>query len=101
MSRKLKTQLGRFQLAAFAEGSSLLALIFIAVPLKRVFGIPELSSALGPLHGLLFMVYVFQTIQIKIEKRWSHKNVFVLLMAAFIPFGTFYFVPKIIREEQA
>ncbi|MEO1050754.1 MAG: DUF3817 domain-containing protein [Bacteroidota bacterium] len=94
----LKTQLGRFRLAAFAEGSTLLILVFFTVPLRLIFEITEVSKVMGLIHGLLFVVYVFQTIQIKIDRGWSLKSMFTLLVAAFIPFGTFYFVPKILRK---
>ncbi|MEM7549293.1 MAG: DUF3817 domain-containing protein [Bacteroidota bacterium] len=96
----LNTQLGRFRLAAFAEGITLLILVFVTVPLRLLFEITELSKAMGPIHGLLFIVYVFQVIQIKIDRGWSLKSMFTLLVAAFIPFGTFYFVPRIIRENE-
>ena len=84
---------------AFAEGSSLLLLVFITVPLKHVFDIPGPSKIIGLIHGLLFVLYALQTIQLKIEKDWPLKDLFMLLAAAFIPFGTFYFVPKIIRKH--
>lgn len=94
----LKSQLGRFRLAAFAEGTTLLILVFVTVPLRLIFEITEASKVMGPLHGSLFVVYVFQTIQIKIDRGWSLKDMFRLLIVAFIPFGTFYFVPKVLKK---
>ncbi len=98
MIELLTTQLGRFRLAAFAEGSTLLILVFVTVPLRILFEVTQLSKVMGPIHGLLFVVYVFQTIQIKIDRGWSLKSMFTLLAAAIIPFGTFYFVPKILKK---
>ncbi|MBV6647639.1 MAG: DUF3817 domain-containing protein [Cyclobacteriaceae bacterium] len=94
-----KTQLGRFRLAAFAEGSTLLILVFSTLPLRLIFDITEISKVMGPIHGMLFMVYVFQAIQIKIEKALPLKSLLILLVAAFVPFGTFYVVPRMIRKH--
>jgi len=94
-----KTQLSRFRLSAFAEGLSLILLLFIAVPFKYLLDIPELSKLLGPVHGLLFILYIFQAIQTKIDKGWSIGSFVVLVLAAFIPFGTFYFVPRILKKN--
>jgi integral membrane protein len=41
----------RLRLASWAEGATLLLLLLVAVPLKRLAGWPEAVSLMGPLHG--------------------------------------------------
>ena len=99
MIRFLETPIGRLRLAAFLEGLSLLILIFIAVPLKHFFNEPKYVQLMGPVHGAIFLVFVFGTVQVGIEHRWRFKEVtWKVLLACFIPFGTFYIDYKILRK---
>jgi integral membrane protein len=45
------------RLMALLEGSSLLLLLFVAMPLKYQFGMPEVVSWVGQLHGALFVIF--------------------------------------------
>lgn len=63
MNKFFTTSIGRFRLIAFLEGISLIVLVFICVPLKYFFDDPSWVKLIGPVHGvlfLLFMVYAFQ-----------------------------------------
>lgn len=86
----LKTQLGRLRLMAYVEGTSLLLILFVTMPLKYSFNYPEPNKVIGLIHGLFFLMYVFAVIQIKIEQEWSLKKTFLALLASVIPFGTFW-----------
>ena len=44
---------------SWLEGGTLLLLLLVAVPLKRLAGIPEVVSWVGPVHGGAFLVYQF------------------------------------------
>ncbi|MFT5834962.1 MAG: integral membrane protein [Cognaticolwellia sp.] len=90
MTELLKTQLGRLRVIAFAEGISLLMILFISMPLKYLFDMPQANMIIGMLHGLLFMLYVLAVIQAKISFDWSWKNTLLALIASVIPFGTFW-----------
>ena len=90
MTELLKTQLGRLRVIAFAEGVSLLMILFISMPLKYLFDMPQANMIIGMLHGLLFMLYVLAVIQAKISFDWSWKNTLLALIASVIPFGTFW-----------
>ena len=94
-----KTQLGRLRVLAFAEGVSFLILLFVTMPLKYFFGYPEPNRVFGLVHGLLFVLYVLVMIQIKIEQQWSFRKMMLALVAAIIPFGTFWADRKLFQEE--
>ncbi len=96
--RLFKSNIGRLRIIAILEGISLLILVFVSVPLKHFYGITELSGILGPIHGMLFLLFVFNTLSAGIEYKWrfSHTT-WKVLIACIIPFGTFYIDHKILK----
>ncbi len=99
MNRFVNSSIGRLRLLAILEGLSLLLLVFVSVPLKYIFGIPQLSSVLGPIHGILFLLFVFITISVGVEYNWKFKQTtWKVLIACIIPFGTFYIDRKILSK---
>ena len=83
------SNLGRLRVTAFVEGVSLLVLVFVGMPLRYMADIDAVSRAVGPVHGVLFLLYVVQVIQVGIEYRWSLVRILLMLVASFFPFGTF------------
>ena len=99
--KKYFTSIGRLRILAFLEGVSLLILIFISVPMKHYFGNPILSQIMGPIHGALFLLFVFNAISVGTEQHWKFKETtWQVILACFIPFGTFYIDHKILRNIQ-
>lgn len=87
----LKTKIGRLRIIGYLEGISLLVLIFIAVPMKYVFDNPALSKLVGPVHGAVFLLFLLNTMSVGIEQNWKFKTtIWKIVVACFIPFGTFY-----------
>ena len=52
------TVLRQLRLVALLEGSSFLALLFIAMPLKYLAGLPLAVRIMGSVHGLLFLMFM-------------------------------------------
>jgi integral membrane protein len=99
MINLFKTKFGRLRIIGFLEGVSLLVLIFIAVPMKYYFQNPSLSKALGPIHGTIFLLYLFNTLSVGVEQNWKFKTTtWKIILACFIPFGTFYIDNKILSK---
>jgi integral membrane protein len=97
----LKTRIGRLRIIGFLEGLSLLFLIFIAVPMKYIYDNTSLVRAIGPVHGILFLLFVFNAIGAGIEQRWKFKTItWKVLLACLVPFGTFYIDRKILRNVE-
>ncbi|EDL65798.1 hypothetical protein BSG1_16120 [Bacillus sp. SG-1] len=71
----------------FIEGASLLILLFIAMPLKYIAGIPEAVSVVGALHGFFFILYLVVIAYTTIKVRWAFKWIFGSVLVAFVPFG--------------
>lgn len=75
------------RLASLAEGSTLLLLVLVAVPLKRLAGWSFGVSVMGPLHGAAFLIYAVMVLQHLTDRRIAHREAVQLLLAAFVPFG--------------
>lgn len=87
-----------FKIVATFEGISLLALLFIAMPLKYIFNMPEYVRTVGMAHGLLFIAYIIIAILLKIEDNWNNRKFFEICIASVIPFGTFYIEKKYFKN---
>ncbi|MBB6369953.1 DUF3817 domain-containing protein [Chryseobacterium shigense] len=99
MTHLLKTKIGRLRILAILEGISLLTLVFIAVPMKYWLGNPALVRVMGPIHGTLFLLFLFNTLSVGVEQRWKFKETtWKVILACFIPFGTFYIDNKILSK---
>lgn len=99
MLELLKTQIGRLRLLAFAEGTSLLLIFFVTMPLKYGLNYHEPNLVVGMAHGILFILYVLLVTQIAIGQRWSFKETGLSLLASVIPFGTFVADKHIFRKK--
>jgi len=97
MGNNLK-QINQFRKISFAEGTSFLILLLIAMPLKYIVGIPEVVKYVGWAHGVLFILYVFQLSYITIELKWKFKRLFLYFIAAFLPIAPFL-VERQLRKE--
>lgn len=102
MFQFLTTKIGRLRLIAFLEGISLLVLVCIAVPIKYAYGNPSMVKAIGPIHGVLFVFFVINTLSVGVEYKWKFSTTtWKVLLACFIPFGTFYIDKKILSRMEA
>lgn len=99
MTHLFKTNTGRLRIIGFLEGISLLILVFIAVPLKYTADSPSLVKIMGPIHGALFLLFIFNALSVGVEQQWKFKETtWKVLLACFIPFGTFYIDKKILAK---
>lgn len=99
MTDLFKTSLGRLRIVAFLEGVSLLVLVFIAVPMKYALKNPIGSEVVGPIHGALFLLFVFMALSVAVEQRWQFRTTtWKVLLACVVPFGTFYIDKKILSQ---
>lgn len=93
-------QIGRFRMTALAEGSSFLLLLFVAMPMKYLMGMPKVVTVVGAIHGILFLAYVAQLAKLRTTLHWDHKFSFSAFLASLLPFGPFLF-DKHLREKEA
>ena len=75
--------------AGLIEGVTTLALFFVAMPLKYMFGFPSAVSIMGAIHGVAFLGYLIAMLMAVSGKGWSLLEIARTFFAAVIPFGTF------------
>jgi len=88
-------------LMTLLEGGSLIALVFVAMPIKYLLGMPEAVSAVGPVHGILFL-WTMAVLGITLFRRLLplHHGA-VVAIAALIPFGGLFSHRLVRRHLQA
>ncbi len=80
--------------AALLEGASLLLLLFVAMPFKYYLGMPEAVKIIGPVHGILFLIFLVLLFSHAAKRELNLVKTIAGLFASFIPFGTFVFTAK-------
>jgi integral membrane protein len=100
-SEEERRQLRRMRLASVLEATTLALLVFIAVPLKHVFGMPQFVSAMGPVHGLAFLFYIWMLIQSHFQLRWTGAEWLRMVAFAFIPLAGFVNERLLKRREDS
>lgn len=100
MSPLLETKIGRLRILGFLEGLSLLALVFVAMPMKYLYNDPSLVKTLGPIHGALFVLFMLAALAVGVREHWKLKTGFIIFLSSFIPFGNFYIDHKIFKPVQ-
>jgi len=88
-----------FRLVAFLEGVSYILLLFIATPIKYLKDDPQYVKLLGMPHGILFMAYIALAFVLRSDFNWPKRDFRFILLAAIIPFGTFYIDKKYLRKK--
>ncbi len=86
----MKSSLSVLRLIALLEGLSLIALVFIAMPLKYYWDNPHAVKIVGMAHGVLFIFYVINLLMVHLKYKWNMGKTVGAFAAAWIPFGTFY-----------
>lgn len=89
-----------FRLVAIAEATSFL-LLLAATVVKYADGQPAGVKVLGPLHGALFLAYVFLALGLARELAWPTRTTALVLLGAVLPFGGFAVDRWLAREDRS
>ena len=90
--------LRQLRVVAFLEGSSFLILLFIAMPLKYLAGLPLAVRVAGSLHGALFLLFLAALYRAGSDRDWPLRRWLVAFVSSILPFGTFVFDRSLRRE---
>ena len=85
----LATSVGRLRVVGLLEGTSFLALLFIAMPLKYMADEPLGVYILGRAHGALWLLYLIALMDAWLDNDYSRLKAGALFMASILPFGPF------------
>lgn len=85
----VETALRNYRVAAWVTGIGLLALVFVAMPLKYLFDIPGPVAVVGVTHGFLYMAYIVCTLLLAERGRWKPLDALLILLAGTVPIASF------------
>jgi integral membrane protein len=94
----LSTTIGRLRVVGFLEGVSFLVLLCVAMPLKYIWHEPLAVRVTGMAHGVLFLAYLWATLQAMLDYGWTWKRAALVALASLVPCGTFYADVKWLRD---
>ncbi len=83
----MRGDLRNLSAAALLEGTTLMVLIAVAVPLKHIIGYALFASVMGPVHGAAFLFYWWLLVRTATAYSWSLKATLWAAVAALLPFG--------------
>ncbi len=92
--------MNRFRIVSMLEGVSFLLLLFVAMPAKYQFGIPEAVTVMGWAHGFLFMAYVYMAVNLSNRYMWSPMYTIGVVLAGMIPFACFVLEMRLKRDAE-
>jgi len=84
-----------FRVVAVVEAVSYLCLIGASVA-KRALDIPVLVPIVGPIHGVIFLVYFVIVVFVREELGWDTGRTLIALFAAVVPFGGIWVERKLL-----
>jgi integral membrane protein len=90
----LENQVKIFKWISILEGLSFLLLLFIAMPLKYLYEMPQMVQQVGMAHGILFIAYLIGALLLFKPMNWNVKEMGVILGCSVLPFGPFYVEKK-------
>ena len=77
----------RLRIAILLEGATLITLVLIASPLKRLADLPVATQVLGPVHGLAFLFFLYVLVEARAARMFGNAGTLRLLIGAMVPFG--------------
>jgi integral membrane protein len=86
------------KLMALLEGTSLLLLIGIAMPLKYGLGYEQAVSVVGMAHGVLFLAFNAVLVYYAFRSPMNEMQAFKGFIASLIPAGTFVYKATVIKR---
>lgn len=78
------TALGRYRIMANVVGVMLIAVFICLIP-----AINSVDAVLGPIHGVLYILYLVTVLQLWMERRLGLLTVAAMVSAGWVPFVAF------------
>jgi integral membrane protein len=85
----------RYRVIAYVVGVGLILLVVVGVPLKYTADISWVVAVVGPLHGVLYVVYLLLTLDLARRIRMNPLVAVAVMLAGTIPFLSFVAERKI------
>lgn len=99
MRTKFMHPLHLFMMAGYMDGTTLLLLLAVAMPLKYWANLPIAVTIVGTIHGWVYVVYLFTILYAQIRLRWHVKWSVLGFLAGFIPLGN-YLLNRALKKRE-
>ncbi|CAN5646329.1 DUF3817 domain-containing protein [soil metagenome] len=99
-SRGLGGALLRYRVLAYAVGVGLIILVLVGMPLEYAAGRPQVVQVVGPVHGLLYIVYLVAAADLTRRARWPMTSLAPLILAGLVPFLAFVVERRVTRRVE-
>jgi len=86
-----------FKVVALAEAASYLVLLAASVA-KHVLDMPGFVPVMGPIHGLIFLAYLWLALLVRAELGWNLMTTLMVVVAAVIPLGGLYVERRVLAD---
>ena len=78
-----------FRFVSVAEAISFLVLLLVAMPLKYGADAPVGVQVMGPVHGILFLLYLLLALIVRADLGWDARRTVLALGASVLPVAPF------------
>lgn len=99
--RGIERALLRYRVLAWIVGTGLLVLVGVGMPLQYAAGAPGVVQVVGPLHGVVYMVYLVAAFDLARRSRFSVPQILMMLCAGFLPVLAFIIERKVSHRVEA
>jgi integral membrane protein len=99
--RGIRGALLRYRVMAYIVGTGLIILVFVGLPLQWWAHNKDVVEVVGPLHGFLYIVYLFFALDLWRRARWSLVRIVAMVAAGFLPGLAFYMERQMTRRFTA
>jgi integral membrane protein len=86
-----------FKVVAVGEAVSYLLLLGASVA-KHAFDMPGAVPIMGPIHGLIFLTYLWLALLVRDELGWRLTTTLMVVVAAVIPLGGLYVERRVLAD---
>ena len=90
----------RYRVMAYIVGVGLLILVLVGVPLKYAAGYRGVVAVVGPIHGILYIVYMAAAYDLARRGRWTLRQMAAVVGAGFVPFLAFVVERQVTRRVE-
>lgn len=98
---RVRKLLKRYQILSYLTCVGLMVLVFVGVPLNWFFDQGIVSAIVGPVHGLIYIVYLACVFDLANRCKWQPVRTLLVMGAGLIPFATLYAERVVVRHVNA
>ena len=97
----MNAALSRYRAMAYLVGTGLLILTLVGIPLQYLANQPAVVAIVGPIHGLLYIVYLAAAYDLARRARFTLLQLAAMVAAGLLPFLAFVLERRVERRVRA